>query len=178
MEQCVPYLHSDHEKSQLNSPVWGSLRSPNKSVSLASLVCFSIFGLYFNYNNILLQYIITVLPCKFRTMEKINLSLSESTLVMSVPFSSIVALNSSVDLFAETYVAVKPIIVLCGEFSTTCNVVPVIRGGILQAYNWLGTSEIKVRASPTQNTVLVVDSPSTSTSFEEPEYSMGSGFRV
>ena len=95
---------------------------------------------------------------------------------MSVPFSSIVALNSSVDLFAETYVAVKPIIVFCGVTLTTSNVLPVIRGGILQAYNWLGTSEIKVRASPTQNTVLVVDSPSTSTSFDEPKYSMGSGF--
>ena len=91
---------------------------------------------------------------------------------MLVPLSSIVVLNSSVDLFAEIYVAVKPIIVFCGVASTTCNVVPVTRGGILQAYNRLGTSETKVRSSPTQNTVLVVDSPSTSISFDEPEYSM------
>ena len=55
VEQCVPSLHSDHEKSQLNCSVWGSLHSPNKSVSLASLLCYSIFGLYLNYNNLLLQ---------------------------------------------------------------------------------------------------------------------------
>ena len=131
------------------------------------LLSYSIFGLYFNYNIKL-----SVLPCKFRTIEKSTTLLSESTLVMSVPFSSIVALNSSVDLFAETYVAVKPIIVSSGVAWPTCNAVPVIRGGILQEYNWLGTSERKVRSSPTQNTVLVVDSPSTSISFDEPEYSM------
>ena len=62
-------IHSDHEKCQLNSPVWGSLHSPNKSVSLASLVCYSIFDLYLNYNNIIIT---TVLPYKFRTMEKSN----------------------------------------------------------------------------------------------------------